>query len=385
MNVFLFQNDNRGDQAMPVTKKFAAILILISFLMLVPVTSSAQTVDGSRNRPSSWAEEEVSDAIEKGLVPAELQSDYQGNIKRYQYVLLALKVFEKTGKNLDIAEARPFTDVLDHEYGQDIIRAYNAGIVKGDGKGNFFPDNYITRQEIASLVVNLLMQIAPGKDFTVKSSYVYNDSNEISDWAKYYIDYCFENRILAGYGNNIIDPKGYATIEQSIALIYRLAKNEGLLLSVDAESGPVKIEELSNERINSFVSEYNDETLSIIKKAAESENVEITSFWDKSATMSVGYNTISLNSPGFEKNIYALIRDINEELFIEIYKALLLNNFSGGSRGVSMFEQNIEKMKAKEIIEIYEEIDDTQVFLIKSVQDNNGNISYLTGYIQKNQ
>lgn len=370
---------------MPVTKKFAAILILISFLMLVPVTSSAQTVDGSRNRPSSWAEEEVSDAIEKGLVPAELQSDYQGNIKRYQYVLLALKVFEKTGKNLDIAEARPFTDVLDHEYGQDIIRAYNAGIVKGDGKGNFFPDNYITRQEIASLVVNLLMQIAPGKDFTVKSSYVYNDSNEISDWAKYYIDYCFENRILAGYGNNIIDPKGYATIEQSIALIYRLAKNEGLLLSVDAESGPVKIEELSNERINSFVSEYNDETLSIIKKAAESENVEITSFWDKSATMSVGYNTISLNSPGFEKNIYALIRDINEELFIEIYKALLLNNFSGGSRGVSMFEQNIEKMKAKEIIEIYEEIDDTQVFLIKSVQDNNGNISYLTGYIQKNQ
>jgi len=385
MNVFLFQNDNRGDQAMPVTKKSAAILILISFLMLVPVTSSAQTVDGSRNRPSSWAEEEVSDAIEKGLVPAELQSDYQGNIKRYQYVLLALKVFEKTGKNLDIAEARPFTDVLDHEYGQDIIRAYNAGIVKGDGKGNFFPDNYITRQEIASLVVNLLMQIAPGKDFTVKSSYVYNDSNEISDWAKYYIDYCFENRILAGYGNNIIDPKGYATIEQSIALIYRLAKNEGLLLSVDAESGPVKIEELSNERINSFVSEYNDETLSIIKKAAESENVEITSFWDKSATMSVGYNTISLNSPGFEKNIYALIRDINEELFIEIYKALLLNNFSGGSRGVSMFEQNIEKMKAKEIIEIYEEIDDTQVFLIKSVQDNNGNISYLTGYIQKNQ
>jgi len=385
MNVFLFQNDNRGDQAMPVTKKFAAILILISFLMLVPVTSSAQTVDGSRNRPSSWAEEEVSDAIEKGLVPAELQSDYQGNIKRYQYVLLALKVFEKTGKNLDIAEARPFTDVLDHEYGQDIIRAYNAGIVKGDGKGNFFPDNYITRQEIASLVVNLLMQIAPGKDFTVKSSYVYNDSNEISDWAKYYIDYCFENRILAGYGNNIIDPKGYATIEQSIALIYRLAKNEGLLLSVDAESGPVKIEELSNERINSFVSEFNDETLSIIKKAAESENVEITSFWDKSATMSVGYNTISLNSPGFEKNIYALIRDINEELFIEIYKALLLNNFSGGSRGVSMFEQNIEKMKAKEIIEIYEEIDDTQVFLIKSVQDNNGNISYLTGYIQKNQ
>jgi len=385
MNVFLFQNDNRGDQAMPVTKKSAAILILISFLMLVPVTSSAQTVDGSRNRPSSWAEEEVSDAIEKGLVPAELQSDYQGNIKRYQYVLLALKVFEKTGKNLDIAEARPFTDVLDHEYGQDIIRAYNAGIVKGDGKGNFFPDNYITRQEIASLVVNLLMQIAPGKDFTVKSSYVYNDSNEISDWAKYYIDYCFENRILAGYGNNIIDPKGYATIEQSIALIYRLAKNEGLLLSVDAESGPVKIEELSNERINSFVSEFNDETLSIIKKAAESENVEITSFWDKSATMSVGYNTISLNSPGFEKNIYALIRDINEELFIEIYKALLLNNFSGGSRGVSMFEQNIEKMKAKEIIEIYEEIDDTQVFLIKSVQDNNGNISYLTGYIQKNQ
>ncbi|WP_252891599.1 S-layer homology domain-containing protein [Thermoclostridium stercorarium] len=196
------------------------------FFATVNVNALAQASTDTKSQPSHWAEEEISEAIAKGLVPEELQTNYQSNIKRYEYVLLALKVFDKTGKQVNTENEKPFNDVLNHKYEQEIVRAYNAGIIKGDGKGNFFPDNYITRQEIASLVVNLLMRISPEKDFSVKNSYEYSDESEISDWAKYYIDYCFENKILTGYGNNVIDPKGNATIEQSIALLYRLAKNE---------------------------------------------------------------------------------------------------------------------------------------------------------------
>ena len=71
-------------------------------------------------------------------------------------------------------------------------------------EGNFFPDNNITRQKLS--VVNLLNQISPDRDFTLKGTYQYADSAQPSDWAVYYVDYCFENGILNGYGENVMDP-----------------------------------------------------------------------------------------------------------------------------------------------------------------------------------
>jgi len=365
-------------------KKITVFIILISILAFTSFETLAQTTV-NQDKPSDWAVPEVTDAIEKELVPAELQSNYQTNIKRYQYVLLALKVFDKTGKSVDIIEAQPFSDSINHEYANEIVKAYNAGIVKGDGKGNFFPDNYITRQEIASLVVNLLMQIAPDKDFTVKNKYEYSDGNEISDWARFYIDYCFENKILAGYGNNVIDPKGNATIEQSIALLYRLAKNEGLLEKPEEQTdGPVNLEEISADTINNFISEYNKETIDIIKRVTENDEVEISSFWDKSATLAFEQNTLSISSTDFEKNIYAFIHDANDELFFETYKELLLSNFSGGEKGVLILEQNIGKIKSKEFLDIYEKIDETQVFIIEAMKDDTDSImDYQICFLQR--
>jgi len=369
-------------------KKLISLFIIAGFLLLAATDAMAQDENNTRDMPSHWAVQEVSEAIDKNLVPVELQANYQGNIKRYEYVLLALKVFEKTGKFIDIADDNPFNDVINHKYRQEIVRAYNAGIIKGDGKGNFFPDNYITRQEIASLIVNLLMQIFPDRDFSVKSSYEYSDGNEISDWAKYYIDYCFENNILTGYGNNVIDPKGNATIEQSIALLYRLARNEGLINDQTEEPvyGTVKIKDLSIERINAFIGEYSAEILDIIKNLSENENAEITSFEDKGATLVVSENTISLNSRSFEKNIYALVHDVNDELVFETFRNLILSGFTNGEKGVSLLEQYLDKIRAGETVDVYEEIGDNERFVIESLQDNvNDNVSYMIALIQKKQ
>ncbi|NLM09912.1 MAG: S-layer homology domain-containing protein, partial [Clostridiaceae bacterium] len=91
-------------------KKIVVFVILVSIFMFTSVNALAHVSNENQDKPSHWAEQEVDDAIEKGLVPEELQSNYQSNIKRYQYVLLALRVFGKTGKTVDIADAQPFTD-----------------------------------------------------------------------------------------------------------------------------------------------------------------------------------------------------------------------------------------------------------------------------------
>ena len=129
-------------------KRYYRNISLIAFIAIL-LSIFGQT-SFATNQPSSWAEPEIYAAIEKKLVPSVLQGNYQTNIKRYEYVLLALEVFNLSGKTAEIADSNPFKDTENHPYEADIIKAYNAGIIKGDGKGNFFPDNNITRQEIAS-------------------------------------------------------------------------------------------------------------------------------------------------------------------------------------------------------------------------------------------
>jgi tryptophanyl-tRNA synthetase len=52
------------------------------FFATVNVNALAQASTDTKSQPSHWAEEEISEAIAKGLVPEELQTNYQSNIKR---------------------------------------------------------------------------------------------------------------------------------------------------------------------------------------------------------------------------------------------------------------------------------------------------------------
>lgn len=364
-------------------KRKSLILIMIAILILVQV-QVVTAADAAK--PSQWAEAEINAAIENKLVPEELKTNYQEKIKRFEYVLLALKVYDISGKDAVISNESPFTDTTDHLYEPDIIRAYNAGIIKGDGKGSFHPDNYISREEIASLVVNLLKQISPDRDYTLKSTYQFNDRNKISDWATYYIDYCYENKILNGYNGNIMDPKGNATIEQSIALLYRLANTEHLLESV---YGTLKLSDNSLESdrpdpqiVNQFVETYGPDTFNILKQLSNNQNIGIMSLWAKSTSILVNKNTITLNSPEFEKNMFALVHEADDELFITSFTQLL-GTFDRHQEALQVFNEYIIKMKANEELDTIIPINNSDSFGVETLGENNSQKVYKIFYVQK--
>ena len=211
-------------------KKHLSVLMVSVFLfvLLFEVGSSAVV-----NEASEWAKTEVDEAIKEGLVPSNLQGDYQKDIKRYEYVLLALEILDRENTHVSIVREYPFTDILEHSYNSEIVRAYNAGIIKGYGDGTFRPDETISREEIASLIVHLIEKLN-NEELTIQGQNIqYADRTSISSWAKPYIDYCYINDILKGTGKNafgldIINPQGKATREQSIVLLHRLSKNRGL-------------------------------------------------------------------------------------------------------------------------------------------------------------
>lgn len=364
-----------------MNKVFKSLAFLICLLMMLTFGLAGQAAE----KPSDWAEAEVASAIDHDIVPEQLQKNYQSNIKRSEYVLLALKVFDKTGKSVVIADNTPFSDTKNHTYETEIIRAYNAGIVKGDGKGHFFPDNFITREEIASLVVNLLKQISPDRNYELKSTYQYADRSMIADWATYYIDYCYENKILNGYNGNVMDPKGNATIEQSIALLFRLANSEKLL---ESAYGTIQINDSTGSKtvasniINGFVENYSVDTFIALKQLSENENIAILSLWEKSTSLSVNSNTIMINDEDNQVDLAVLIHDVNDELLISSYKQLLAT-FKVSGQGIALFDEYVAQMKANAWIDSYTAISETTAFYVQTLRDVSGDNSYMVTYLQK--
>lgn len=202
-------------------KKITTLLIIV-FLMVSPVYG----------QPTEWAEDLVSDSEALGLVPNHLSNLYQDNITRYEYVLLALEVAKNNGLVADITNKSPFTDILSHPFEDQIVEAYNLGLVDGYEDQTFRPNNDISREEVSALVYNLVKGINRTVDFPENESEL-SDSKEITPWALPFVQFVYQNAIMSGTGKknglDTIDPKGLTSREQAIVLLYKVYLNNELL------------------------------------------------------------------------------------------------------------------------------------------------------------
>jgi len=134
---------NVGRLCVSIMRKNKIVYILLIMSLFVNSVSAA-------SGPSVWAVDEVEKAVQNRLVPETMQTNYQTDITRGEYVVLALKAFARDGNLVQILKPFPFTDIEGHQYEGEIVEAYNAGLINGYGDGTFKPDAKITRQEIAS-------------------------------------------------------------------------------------------------------------------------------------------------------------------------------------------------------------------------------------------
>jgi hypothetical protein len=211
-------------------RSFFAIAVILTIIASVNIL-------GAQSKPNSWAEIEVKEAITNDLVHEVLRSDYQTPIKRYEYVLLALDILDKSGIDVTIKQEYVFDDIIGHSYEKEILKAYHAGVIDGYGNGLFKPNANISREEVATLIVKLLKKIDFDKNTTINGNIKCSDSLSISSWAMDSVKYCYANNIIKGVGKDkkgldILKPLGTATREESILLVYRLAKVEKVISDV---------------------------------------------------------------------------------------------------------------------------------------------------------
>lgn len=107
-------------------------------------------------------------------------------------------------------------------YARYIEWAAINGIVKGDGRGSFLPDQDVTREQLAVILYNCIRFM--GFDLIEKNSkdHSFVDADDISDYAREAVNALYRAGVISGKTGNLFDPKGTATRAEVAVMIEKL-------------------------------------------------------------------------------------------------------------------------------------------------------------------
>ena len=196
------------------------LISMVSFLSLIIFLTIATSAVG---QPSDWATEEVTMAIEAGLVPDEMQTEYQQPVSREAVAKMFVNLLEKaTGTTVDeimaergvAPDSNAFTDTDDSA----VLMANALGILNGVGQNRFDPEGNLKRAQIAAVINRIALIV--GID---TSGYTHSFSDVVGNysWADGELGWPAAYGIVKGVGPNKFSPDGDLTTEQAIAIVYR--------------------------------------------------------------------------------------------------------------------------------------------------------------------
>lgn len=177
-----------------------------------------------------WAHPGITEAYNKDLIPADLQSNYTDVITRAEFCRMAVKWVEYAeGKDINTIlkekgltrRQNAFSDTAD----PDILAAYALGITAGDtaptatAPGKFVPDGQFDRQSAAMMMYNTCRAI--GTDVANPKAADFTDMNLAESWARVGIDFCRANTIMNGVTTTPpirFDPQKTYTRQESIVM-----------------------------------------------------------------------------------------------------------------------------------------------------------------------
>jgi len=202
-------------------------LIVVIAMCLVFLSGKTSYAASS---PSSWAQDEIEQAIAAGLVPADMLGDFAKPITRAEFCRLLIIVMEKAA-GMSIEEwlwthlqrtdvdftGSQFSDTTD----RSVLAACYLNIIQGRDDHHFDPDGQLTREEAArSLSAAYLYWYAVNLPYEPEEPYT--DYGQLDGTAQWHVASLKQAGIMVGVGNNLFDPKGIFSREQAFVAMIRL-------------------------------------------------------------------------------------------------------------------------------------------------------------------
>lgn len=225
-------------------KKIISLLIALASFS---ISASAATY-------SEWAKESIETAYLGGIIREDSpNNDFTKPANREEIAKLMVLAYENvTGEKADLTPVH-FEDTADGSYAAG---AYRLGIMNGTGDVTFSPEEYVTREQLAKILVSL-KAASEGKKIVLSSedSVDCADYAIVSDWAKPYVALAYNEGIINGFEDGSFRPGNTASGEEVISLICRTVKIKKVLTnvikpilnSVPTPESEIKIDEMSGD------------------------------------------------------------------------------------------------------------------------------------------
>lgn len=158
----------------------------------------------------SWAETNINKLITAGAIGGYPDGSFKPDepITRAEFVVVLVKAF-----NLEPQGGRVFSDTASHWAKNYITTAVANKIVNGYSDTNFGPNDLITREQMAVMIVKAakLTGRTGGKVFT--------DQAQISSWAQDAVVIASANNTITGYPDNRFKPQISASRAEAVTVI----------------------------------------------------------------------------------------------------------------------------------------------------------------------
>ena len=170
--------------------------------------------------PSEWAAKDVDFARAVGITD-DRDYLYKENITREEFCELIYNLIVLTSDEI----TAPITDSFTDTKNDKILMLNGLGIINGKSATEFAPNDYLTREEAATIIVRMVNKVFPMA--ATEMWFEYDDINEVSEWASDSIQTISNLGFMNGVGNNRFAPKDTYTTEQAIVTLVRVLESAG--------------------------------------------------------------------------------------------------------------------------------------------------------------
>ncbi|MEK3885510.1 S-layer homology domain-containing protein [Paenibacillus sp. PL2-23] len=163
-----------------------------------------------------WAHDVIKLMAAKHIVAGKSETEFapKQSITRAEFTALLVRVL-----GLEAAQKVSFNDVDTSEwYAEAIAAAYEAGIVSGYSADRFSPNAYITREEMAMMLVKAY-EVKAGKMVTASTEAGFADFASVHTWARDAVSLAAELGFIQGRGHNLFAPQAEVTRAESAQVV----------------------------------------------------------------------------------------------------------------------------------------------------------------------
>lgn len=184
---------------------------------------------------TDWASKSVNSLYEAGIVNGVSESLFNpnGSVTREQFAKMIVAMLGETEMNSE----NSFSDVDNKEwYAPYVAMAKESGIVNGVSETKFGVGQYITREQMATMIYRAGQLIGYTANGIPK---VFTDENQISDYAKEAIDALTAGGVINGMSDGSFAPHATATRAEAACMIDNMMCVTGYSANVKSGYMPV--------------------------------------------------------------------------------------------------------------------------------------------------